>query len=448
LGAEYFAPKPLNLANLVYFISDVSLKEGKTAENLVKIPEHNTEITTSLLIVDDDPLTLKTLIKLLEDYFRENRTPFQLLTAETYRQAVDLLNSHYAELDYVLSDLHIDSNADGLLLANKTLELNNQTNRDIQFFVFTHANVDRLNKTISRSRVKGFYRHPISVQALKDIFGNEHPVEFCRTITGNRDNTPDSEVESYSLPVLIKLMNKNLLRQTRRIISHNIAGELEMMKQNLFNDIKEEGGQKVAVNRLLPTLPEVAEQLQSFLDIIRYSDDMQNLKYLFIVPFNLKFFVERFIEKQTTTFQQALNGIQLVNNIGDSGISVVGDETIFQKVVHKVFLNVVASFINHEKNGTIIFSTFDNAEKQTLQMTCDIFDEEVSEETMNQLFQETPFVHSHANLDFTACGYLMSLHNGQVSVMLDHAKKTTSYCFTMARGEEQQTYDPGHTIKG
>ncbi|MCG8335288.1 MAG: response regulator, partial [Proteobacteria bacterium] len=282
LGVKHFAPKPLNLANLVCFISNVPLNEGKIGESLAKIPEHK---TVTLLIVDDDPLILKTLANSVEDYFRQNSIPCQLLTAGTYRRAEDLLNSYHAELNYVLSDLHIDANTDGLLLADKTLELKNQTDRDIQFFVFTHSNVGRLNKTISRSRVKRFYRHPVLPSVLKDIFENEPTVESRHTVTGSRNSTPNSEIESCSLPVLLRLMNKKILRKACRLIGHNIAGELEIMKHNLLNTAKEEGNQKDATNRLLPSLPEVTEQLQSFLDIAKYSDP-HNLKNLFIVPFN------------------------------------------------------------------------------------------------------------------------------------------------------------------
>ncbi len=444
LGAKYFVPKPMNIDHLVSFISGASAP-APDPDNEVLV-EDKTKV--NILIIDDETFILDMLYESVKARFKKNGKPVHILTAHTYRQALERLNDHHHELKYVLCDLNIDTSRDGLLLAEKTYELNKNKKQKIEFYILTHSSIEKLAKTVCQSRVKRFYQHPLPLSVLGTIFHNEfdsdeekHPSNhICTTanidtndeIIKCRTEAPVSVVETYSLPRLVKAANPEILKKTCSIIGHSVVGELDMIRYDIVNDLEGEQETMEFVRDLPFTLSEISEKLRSFLDIAKYNE-MDKLKYLFIVPFNLKYFVDQFISKQQTDFKYQLANIEIVNKITDANIEVIGDEAILHKVVWKVFLNILGLYINHNNNGDIVFSTSVNEEMQILHMTCDTIINSISQDFINNLFYNTPYASNCFNLDYTACGYLMSLHNGHISVKINQAQKTTSYSFALER---------------
>ncbi len=458
LGATYFAPKPMNLAHLVNFISGTPVNEVLPGENPVKEKDivKKTDVKTksadedktsvNVLIIDDEMIILDMLSTSVEKRFRDNRKPVHVLTANTYRNALDLLNEHCDKLNYVLCDLNIDESRDGLLLAEAVHELNKNREQKIDFYILTHSNVDRFNKTVCQSRVKQFFQHPLPLSTLGIIFQNEFDLDEekqvsndgCASTTNadtieksiaHRAEASVSEVENYLLLQLINAANKKILKKICHIIGHNAVGELDIIKYDIVNSMDGEQETIEFVKNLPYRLCGISEELRSFLDIVKYNEKAQ-IKNMFIVPFELKFFVDRFIKKQLADFEYQLDGINIVNNISDKSIKIMGDEALFEKVVFKVFFNVLTSYINHENEGDIAFSTITDVKSQMLQMTCDTINDDIGEDFINNLFYNTPFSSSYFNLDYAVCGYLMSLHNGHISVKIDQTQKTTFYCFS------------------
>jgi CheY-like chemotaxis protein len=423
VGAQAFLPKPMSEAHLLKFISDCCLSEN-TNPNAKR---------QNVLCVDDDPGVLELSKNLIKDYFAVHQQPLNLLTSDNFTKASELIDQHLDELDYVLSDLNIDSSNDGLLLADQVQEQNRKANSNIAFYIITHSNADLLNKGMHGKKVRRFYSHPLTMSLLDEIFLNKgtYSEELNNTST---DQSDKSKVDSEcSLPKIVENTDKKLLRKMRSLATHDLAGELDVISDFVQGKIKKNKKLEEELKGLPFYLSVVSEQIHSFVDIAKYSESIYR-KNLFIVPFELKFFVDRFIKRQCEAFPALINKIDLENKIETTDIRVIGDERIFEKIVRRIFLRVIDSTLKQDKNQHITFSS-SSAEKntQTLTMTYYDFDGQRDADFLNNLIYNTPWSGRNLKLDYVASGYLINLIGGQISVKTDPLQNTTSFCFLLEK---------------
>lgn len=111
-------------------------------------PSNETEIRFSVLLVDDEPLILSSLRRLLRNQ------PYDLLLAESGEQALQLLESR--PVDLVVSDARMPNMDGAALLA----EIHRRSPETIRILLTGHADLPTIAKAINEGRIHHYLSKP------------------------------------------------------------------------------------------------------------------------------------------------------------------------------------------------------------------------------------------------------------------------------------------------
>ncbi|VFT05885.1 putative two-component response regulator [Pseudomonas aeruginosa] len=111
-------------------------------------PSNETEIRFSVLLVDDEPLILSSLRRLLRNQ------PYDLLLAESGEQALQLLESR--PVDLVVSDARMPNMDGAALLA----EIHRRFPETIRILLTGHADLPTIAKAINEGRIHHYLSKP------------------------------------------------------------------------------------------------------------------------------------------------------------------------------------------------------------------------------------------------------------------------------------------------
>ena len=433
LGVSAIVPKPLNLYQLVSFLSNLDTKKEPLLPAISDQPHSLQPIV--ILLVDDQPLFLENTCFMVEEYFRINQKKVECVKATSYSEALSIIEDQVKNLDYVLSDLNIDFSQDGLMLANKVKTLNENNNREILFYIVTDSDVDGFNKIIRKDKVQEFFPQPLEMSSVHKIFNfpfkNIENTQYPQNYSNKNSVSTKMpfDVKKLSFLEIAKMCNPEVLRRIQSIVSHDLIGELTLVGWNIAQFSEKQDDFSQYKKEIPIRLAKITEQMNNFIDVLACSR-LEKETHLAPINFDLSDCVNRLLQEFESNLNYSSFNVRILNKTKE--LLVCGDKTLTQKAVYKILLKVFQSYISSNRSGSIEFATSESPNQKELLLSYDFIYGDQNAEIMTSMFKNLPLLHEYFDLDYATSGYLMGIQDHQIKVSLDERNQKTTYHFVFS----------------